>query len=163
MSIRNRIVVASGLALVVLAVGLVCCLRTPSEGAAAAVPQVPVGLRVLSEWDRLRSEAYASGDVAALRALYASGSATGRRDVELLRAYADRGLSVREMRMQVLACEVRFASAQRLRLVVTDRLQEAVVAGVRLPVDRASRRVVTFVRPGGRWVVAEVSAAAPRR
>lgn len=161
MSFRSRLVVASGTGLLVLAVGLVCCLRSPSERAIAAVPRVPAGLAVLSDWDRLRAQAYSSGDVAALRALYAPGSATGRRDVALLRAYADRGLVVRGMRMQVLACEVRFAGQRRIRVVVTDRLQGARVAGIRLPVDRASRRVVTLVRRAGRWVVAEVSAAAP--
>jgi hypothetical protein len=126
---------------------------------------------MLSGWDELRAEAFASGDAAALAALYAPGSVSGRRDVALLRAYADRGLLVRGMRMQLLACEVTFVGPRRVRMEVTDRLQGAVAVrraardptGIRLPADRASRRVVTFVRRADAWVVAEVSAAKPRR
>lgn len=162
MTLRTRLIMAASLALVVLVVGVVCLPRSPSEGAVAAVPPVPAELRVLTGWDRLRAAAYASGDVAALRALYVPGSATGRRDVQVLRAYADRGLVVRGMRMQVLACDVISTGPRRIRVVVTDRLQGAVVGGIRLPVDRASRRVVTFVRRDDLWVVAEVSAAGRR-
>jgi hypothetical protein len=172
MTTRTRIVLALGVVLLLLGAGLICCLRSPSAGSpAAALPRLPTGLLVLSDWDRRRAQAYATGDVAALDSLYVPGSRTGRRDHRLLRAYVDRGLVVRGMRMQVLACELVFMGARRIRVLVTDRLQGALVVGqsardpttIRLPADRPSRRVVTFVRRGGRWRVSEVSAATPWR
>jgi len=166
MKSRTHIALAVGVALLALVAGLLCCLDGPGKSALAAVgppaaapAPVPAGLRVLSHWDGLRAAAYASGDVAALRALYASGSETGRRDAAVLRAYADRGLVVRGMRMQLLACDIVLGGPRRIRLVVTDRLQGAVVMGIRLPTDQPSRRVVTLVRRAGRWLVAEVRTA----
>jgi hypothetical protein len=173
MKSRTRIVMASGIVLLALVAGLVCCLDGPGDRAVAAVgqAQLPEELRVLAQWDGQRAAAYAAGDVAELRALYAPGSVTGRQDAEVLRAYADRGLVVRGLRMQVLACRIAFSGARRIRLVVTDRLQSAIVVrgaardptAIRLPSDQPSRRVVTFVRRAGRWLVAEVRTAARRR
>jgi hypothetical protein len=171
MSLRTRSLLAVGSLLLTVGTVLSWSLRSPSEGAAGSVPPLPAGLGMLAAWDGLRADAYAAGDVAALGALYAPGSVSGRRDVELLRAYADRGLAVRGMRMQLLACKVVRARPRRVRLLVTDRLQGAFVVrrsardptAIRLPADRASRRVVTFVRRSDSWVVEEVSAATPRR
>ena len=178
MKSRTRISLAVGVTLLSLAVGLLCCLDGPGDRAgaaggppAAAPAQRPEGLRGLSKWDGLRAAAYASGDVGALRALYAPGSATGRRDVAVLRAYAVRGLVVRGMRMQVLACEITSSGPHRIRVTVTDRLQGAVAfpsaardpTAIRLPTGQPSRRVVTVVRRAGRWLVAEVRTGAPRR
>ena len=167
MKSRTRLAVVVSVALLALVTGLLCRL----DGPAAAPAQVPEELRVLSGWDRQRAAAYASGDVAALRALYVPGSGTGRQDAAVLRAYADRGLVVRGLRMQVLACDISYSGPGRIRLVVTDRVQGAVVVrgaardptAIRLPSDRPSRRVVTFVRRAGRWLVAEVRPAARRR
>jgi hypothetical protein len=178
MKSHTRIALALGVALLSLAVGLVCCLDGPGDRAVAAVGSpagapaaAPAGRRVLSTWDGLRAAAYASGDVAALRAIYVPGSVTGRRDVAILRAYAARGLAVRGLRMQVISCDITFSGPRRIRLVVTDRVHGAVVTrgpardptSIRLPADQPSRRVVTFVRRSGRWLVAEVRTAGPPR
>ena len=178
MTSRTRIALAVSTALVALAAGLLWSIDGPGDhavaaaGPAAAAPaQVPEGLRILCWWDRQRAAAYASGDVAELRALYAPGSRTGRRDVAVLRAYADRGLVVRGLLMQVLSCDISASGAGRIRLVVTDRVKGAVVVrlaardptAIRLPADQPSRREVTFVRRAGGWLVAEVRTAAPRR
>ena len=177
MKSRTRIALAVSVALLALVAGLLCLLdgrgdrAVAAAGPAAGPAEVPEGLRVLSWWDGQRAAAYASGDVAALRALYVPGSSTGRRDTEVLRAYADRGLVVRGLRMQVLACDVTHSGPGRIRLVVTDRVRGAVVAGlaardpraIGLPSDRPSTRLVTFVRRSGRWVVAEVRTAVQRR
>jgi hypothetical protein len=173
MKSRTRIALAAGIALLVLVAALLWCLDGPGDRAVAAVgpAQPPEGLRVLSRWDEQRAAAYASGDAVALRALYAPGSGTGRRDAAVLRAYADRGLVVRGLRMQVLSCDVTFSGPRRIRLVVTDRLQGAFAVrgaardptAIRLPADQPSRRVVTFVRRAGRWLVVEVRTAGRRR
>jgi len=126
---------------------------------------------VLRVWDRARSVAFAEGDVATLRSLYADGSEAGTSDVRLLRAYLRRGLRVERMRMQLLEVVVLDRGPDRLRARVTDRLAEAVVVGHglrrRLPRDHASTRVVELRREtgtGARWRVVEVSAwSAPRR
>jgi hypothetical protein len=121
---------------------------------------------VLRAWDGARSRAFAHGDLAALRKLYAPGSTAGTSDVRLLRAYLDRGLHVEGMRMQLLALEVLRRTHTRLRLLVTDRLAGAVAVGegtrTALPSDRASTRVVVLRRTedGGEWRVASVSDSA---
>lgn len=117
-------------------------------------------LRILSRWDHRRSTAYADGDVAALRRLYAPGSHAGRADVAILADYVGRGLRVEGLRMQVLAFRVVRRTPSRMVLAVTDRLVGArAVRGTRhvgLPTDRADRRRITMVRRDGRWVVSEV-------
>lgn len=127
---------------------------------AEAGPEPDV-LATLHAWDERRAQAWAAGDEAALRALYAPGSPVGRADLRMLRAWERRGLRVEGMQMQVLRVEVRRASRLRLALVVTDRLVGAVAVGpgVRrpLPRDRASTRRVVLVR-AGEWRVAQASA-----
>jgi hypothetical protein len=114
---------------------------------------------VLHEWDDRRAAAWAAGDVAELRSLYAPGSPAGRADAAMLRSWRDRGLRIEGMGMQLLDLDVRRASAERLDLVVTDRLTGAVAVGhgVRLPLpqDRVSTRRVVLVLRGGTWRVAE--------
>ena len=63
-------------------------------------------LEVLHAWDTRRARAWAEADADALRALYVRGSAAGRADVRLLRAYAARGLVVRRLVTQVFAVRV---------------------------------------------------------
>jgi hypothetical protein len=156
-------------------VGLVGGRSTPPEVAAAARAEQPpaddrpVGdraLAVLHAWDVRRAAAWARGDLAALGRLYVPGSAAGRADVAMLRAWSARGLRVRPLRMQVLSARVLARSGDRLVLDVTDRLARAVAVGptgqVALPRDEASRRVVVMQRSAGEWRVAEVEAQPAR-
>lgn len=117
-------------------------------------------LGVLRAWDGRRASAWAHGDAGALRALYTGGSRTAAADLAMLRSYAARGLRVEGMRTQVLAARVRVRTAERLVLVVTDRLVGAVARGpgtrVVLPVDAASTRTVSLRLVAGEWRVSEV-------
>ena len=118
---------------------------------------------VLERWDAARAAAWDSGSVRALRRLYVPGSEASRRDVGLLRRYADRGLRVAGLRTQVLSWSVVSSRPDRLVLRVTDR----VVGGVavrpggatraRLPADRPTQRRLTLLRREGRWLMARVS------
>ncbi|HEY0904822.1 MAG TPA: hypothetical protein VGE14_13130 [Marmoricola sp.] len=121
-------------------------------------------LRVLSSWDRRRADAWADGDLRALRALYAPRAAAGSADVALLRRYLRRGLVVRDLRMQLLAVRVLAARPRVLLLVVTERLAGAHAVRVgdgttrRLPGTSAVERRIVLRRVDGRWRVARVSA-----
>ena len=113
----------------------------------------------LAAWDERRAAAYAAGDPAALRALYAPGSETGRADRAALRAYAARGLRVDGLRTQLLAVRVVRRSPDGWHLVVTDRLAGGVARGagvtVSLPRDRPTTwRLELRWRPAG-WRVVE--------
>lgn len=148
----------------------VLLLLAPSPARAAPVPDRSVGvggvpveataLAVLHAWDDRRAAAWARGDVDLLRRLYVAGSRTGRADVAMLRAYADRGLRVTGLRTQVLAVAVRSRAPARMVLRVTDRLAGGVVRGggrpLALPADRPTARVVALRRVDGRWRVVEV-------
>lgn len=118
-------------------------------------------LRVLHAWDRQRAAAWRRGDVEGLRELYLRGSVAGRADRGALAAYADRGLRVTGMRMQVAWVRVRSRSGRRITLVVTDRLVGATAVGrrreVALPADRWSTRRVVLVRTGESWRMARVT------
>lgn len=117
---------------------------------------------VLHGWDEQRADAWATGDAPVLRALYTPGSAAGRRDVAMLRAWTARGLRVDGLRTQLLDVDVRRRTPERLVLDVTDRLTggTAEPAGLALPRDRASRHVVTMRVVAGEW---RVSAVRPGR
>jgi GAF domain-containing protein len=141
---------------------------TPPLERASALPATLPASDVLRAWDAARADAFADGDVAALRSLYVEGSGAGTADIALLRAYLRRGLWVEEMRMQLLAVEVLREERRLLRLRVTDRLAGAVAAGeetsVDLPRDAASTRILELRRTaGGRWQVASVRESARQR
>ena len=114
-----------------------------------------------------RATAYARGDPAALRRLYVPGSRAGRMDLRVLRAYAERGLVVRGMRMQLLSLRVLVAGARSLELAVTDRRVGGHAVGrpagpavtVALPQDAPTTRVLVLQRAGDRWQVASVTDA----
>ena len=178
MSVPER-VVAGAVVLVILACVLVtwAALRehpesserpsgtTPAAAAAVVAPgarQVDVvravgSLAILRDWDRARAEAWAAGDVGALRRLYTPGSTAGQRDAAMLRRWTARGLRVRGMSMQVLAVELRRRTDRTLVLVVTDRLSGAEAVGpagsVELPRDGASTRRLSFREVAGRWLL----------
>ncbi len=163
------------LAIIALAVGAAAFVDpgslAPEPSTAAAGVTVPhLGapedpLTVLHDWDRRRSAAWATGDAAALRALYASGSVAARRDVRLLRGYLDRGLRVEGLTTQVLDAEVLSLSARRLVVSVTDRVVGGVAIGpgsaTALPRGAPVSRRVTLVRGGRGWVVAAVRERLP--
>lgn len=132
----------------------------PAPPPTAARPERSGPATVLAAWDARRAAAWAEGDPAALASLYVDGAGAGAADVRLLRDYLGRGLRVEGLTTQVLALRVVGRSADRLELVVTDRVvgARAVGAGapVALPVGRPSTRRVVLVRDDGRWVVAEV-------
>ncbi|MCD6641190.1 MAG: hypothetical protein LT071_14930 [Nocardioides sp.] len=119
---------------------------------------------VLAEWDTARARAWATGDLETLQGLYADGSRAGAVDVERLRAWVDRGLTVRGMQTQVLSLEVRHQTDVRLDVVVTDRMVGGVAVGEgqsqELPRDRPTTRRITMRRDDARWVVVEVRAQA---
>jgi hypothetical protein len=125
------------------------------------LPPPPTPVVVLHAWDERRAAAWAAGDVAGLRSLYTSGSAAGRADAAMLRAWRARDLRVEGLVVQLLSVRVLASADGRLRLLVTDRVADgtAVGAGVReeLPNDRATTRVVVFRVVAGEWRVASVS------
>ncbi|MBU2697535.1 hypothetical protein [Pimelobacter sp. 30-1] len=141
----------------------------PGPGSVRVSPAVG-SLAVLRAWDRARSRAWARGDPRALARLYVPGSAAGRRDLAMLRAWTGRGLRVEGMTTQVLAVRLRAWTPRRLVLVVTDRLDGGFAvppSGVgttgparrALPRDGPSTSRLVFRRVAGRWLL---SSAQPR-
>ncbi len=115
----------------------------------------PAPADILHAWDGRRAEAWAAGDVAGLRSLYTTGSVAGHRDAARLRAWSERGLRVRGLRMQLLRVDVRARTPRRLVLDVIDRVAGgvAVPGRVALPRDAATRHLVTLRRVAGEWLV----------
>ncbi len=132
----------------------------PSTVVSALAPDRAGPLAVLRGWDRARAGAGRRGSPQDLRDLYVQGSAAGRSDQALLRAYAERGLRVAGLLVQRAAVEVVAEAADRIELRVTDRVVGAAAIGrrgqVELPRDGWSTRTVVLVRLAGDWRVAEV-------
>ena len=145
----------------VLATAALVLLTQHSGAPPAPVSAAPPTPRdTLAAWDARRADAWAAGDVSALRELYVVGSRTGQADVRMLAAYVDRGLRVEGLTTQVLAWEVLEESADELTVRVTDRVVGGVVAGegtsAPLPRDRATTRTVALRRTDDGWRVWEV-------
>ena len=131
---------------------------------AAEHPSSSSAVGVVERWQRARASAYLRGDVVALRRLYTAGSPAGRRDVAVLRAYADRGLAVR------------LTTATARVTVLVDRPRRVVVREVARVVARARRgsserllpsgpwevRRLELRRVGGLWRLSSASPASPR-
>jgi hypothetical protein len=134
--------------------------RTQPSPVAATPATGPVvrAAAVLRAWDRARAAAWQGGSVGALRRLYVGDA--GASDVRLLESYVERGLHVRDLRVQVLAVEVMERRPGEWRLSVTDRLAAGTAVGPsvrkRLPRDRATRRTLSLVRHQGAWRMAAV-------
>jgi len=128
--------------------------------AQAAPPQSTHALVVLRAWDEGRSRAWAEGDVAALARLYVRGSTAGHRDCALLRAYLQRGVTVPELRMQILRSAVLVDRPRRVVIRLTERLSSRGARvgtdSVLLPRDRADTRIVELRRVQGTWRVVRV-------
>lgn len=135
-------------------------MRPAAGGESSWSPSHVRAVQLLHDWDRRRSRAWAAQDPAGLRRLYVVGSTAGSRDVALLREYADRGLRVPRLRMQVLRAAVVVDRPRRVVLRITERLAatEAELGGgsVRLPRDHAQTRVVELRRVAGEWRLASV-------
>lgn len=145
---------------------------TPAAAVVRVPPAAPsprfdlvASLEVLRGWDDHRAQAWSDTDGAALRSLYLPGSAVGRADVRLLRAYQTRGIVVRRLVTQVFAVEVQHRDATTLRVRVFDRvaggelLRDGRVAPLRS--SRPVTRTVELRREGSGWQVAEVSGSVP--
>ena len=87
--------------LVLVAVLLVVTACTPADAERSGTRPTADALALLREWDHRRSRAWAEGDPGALADLYTPGSRTGRRDRDMLAAYASRGLRVTGLLTQV--------------------------------------------------------------
>lgn len=140
--------------------GLVLVSQRSSPGPSPTAAPVDGPGAVLADWDSRRSQAWAEGDVAALRDLYVADSASGRADARMLAAYADRGLRVVGLATQVLALEVVAQTPDELTVRVTDRVVGGVVTGgagrTPLPRDRPTTRTLALRRVEGVWLVATV-------
>jgi hypothetical protein len=134
----------------------------PVEIPAAKAPAGPPPVEVLRAWDARRAEAWARGDARLLKALYTPGSVAGRQDRAMLRAWAARGLAVRDLRTQLLAVRVLRHAPSTWTLLVTDRLAVGVAVGRGrrrpLPRDEATTRTVRLRWVDGGWRVASVLA-----
>jgi hypothetical protein len=119
---------------------------------------------VLRAWDKRRAAAWAAGDVAGLRALYAPRSTAGVRDAARLSRWLERGLRVRRRQTQILRAQVLERRRGLLVLSVTDRITRAVATGrsvaLPLPDDSPSTWRITLRRVAGEWRVDSVSRGA---
>lgn len=116
---------------------------------------------VLRRWDERRADAWSTGDLAALRALYVPRSLAGRHDVAMLGRWAARSLTVSRLETQVLRLTVLRNDDRHLVLRVTDRVAQATASGrghaITLPVDApTTRRIELRLSGAGLWRVAEV-------
>lgn len=129
-----------------------------------AAGEVSAARAVLRRWDAARAGAWASGDTAALAALYTPGSVAGARDVAMLAAWVERDVVVSALTTQVLRLQVLLERPRRLVLVVTDRVASVQAVGARLPQDRPTTRRLELLRSdAGAWQVASVSPERPAR
>ena len=126
--------------------------------ASAEAGRTPV--EVVREWDTLRSEAWAQGNVEALGDLYLPGVRVGRDDAAMLKAYVTRGLRVQGMETQLLAVDEIRTAEDEMVLQVTDRVHAGTVTGAGmerpLPRDAVSTRRLTFRLYEGSWRVVRV-------
>lgn len=156
------LVVLLGFAGVAAGVALVVTTVDPAEPPAATELIDDRAAAVLSWWDAERAAAYADGDVAALRALYAPGAEVGEIDVAVLEAYTARDLRVTGLGFEVVAAMVVEEDLTRLVVEVEDRLLRAEVRDAAgqsvgtLPGRDPAERALTFERAGERWVVADI-------
>lgn len=125
---------------------------------------------VLAGLDELRSRAFAVGDAAQLRAVYAPDAPAFERDQALLHDLVARGARARGLRSRVLAARSTGGGDNRAVVRVTDLLEPYAIVGVgdgarvrqTMPGRGRAEWVVTLVRAGGRWRVYDVRRWAER-
>jgi hypothetical protein len=110
----------------------------------------------LTELDRVRAEAFATGDASRLDDVYLPDSHARRADGATIDAYAGRGGRVVGAELQILSCRVVHSTPDSARLEVVDQLGPARVTwsdgtSIELPRDRPSRRVVLVERTEEGW------------
>lgn len=110
----------------------------------------------LAELDRVRAEAFATGDASLLHDVYAVDSPGLQVDRRAIAAYARRDGRVQGAELRVLSCRVLRQGSTHVRLDVVDQLAPARVAWgdgttTRLPLDRPTRRVVVLRRTDAGW------------
>lgn len=113
----------------------------------------------LGEVDEIRAGAFATGRPELLDQAYAPDSSARDVDAALIGSYEGRGGRVVGADLVVLSCKIVRASADRVTLDIVDRLAEAKVVWAdgttrSLPRDLPTRRVVTLVRTGDDWRIA---------
>jgi len=141
--------------------------RAPSPTAEPPAPAEPVPAtgrwaETLAGLDLARSDAFAAGDPAGLRAVYAAGSPALARDTRVLRRLADAGLRAEGLRLTTTTVHPVGRSAGRVRLAVTDlmpayRLVDAGGTVVERRVGRGPRSwTVELAADGQGWRVYDV-------
>jgi hypothetical protein len=132
----------------------------PAAPARQAAARPPDWSAILAGLDHRRERAYAAGDPARLRAIYVPGSTVLHRDVAMLRAYRDRGVSLTGVRLRLLDVAVLKRRGPYTRLLVVDRLDRPVAhtakGSLRLPRDRPTERLIVLRDAAGGWRIAAV-------
>ncbi len=141
---------------------------SPSQPATVPV-QVPVPPSAATGWastlgalDQARSAAFARGDPAGLRAVYAPGAPALHRDQRVLARLTGAGLRAEGLRLTATSVAAADRSEGRVWLAVTDvmppyRLVDAGGAVVAERPGRGARSwTVVLARAGGRWLVYDV-------
>ncbi|MPZ97052.1 MAG: hypothetical protein GEU96_19615 [Propionibacteriales bacterium] len=135
----------------------------PSGTAAPAPPRpAPAGedwVAVLAGLDAARAQAFAHRDEAALHRVYTAGAADLEADRRLLRRYAERGLTVHGLEMEVVDLRLLARHPDRAVLRVRDRVVGGTVVDqtgrtTDLPDDSVSSHRITLVRGVGGWRIA---------
>jgi hypothetical protein len=135
---------------------------SPAAPSPAAGPASTRWAGTLDRLDRARSAAFARGDPAGLRAVYARGAPALSRDEDVLARLAEAGLRARGLRLTATTVAVAGRSAGRVRLAVSDvmppyRLVDAVGTVVaERPGRGAQSWIVVLARDGRAWRVYDV-------
>ena len=112
--------------------------------------------------DQARSAAFARGDSAGLRAVYAPGAPALERDQQVLARLMGAGLRAEGLRLAATSVTTAGRSQDRVRLSVTDVMPpyRLVDTGGAVVAERPGRGVrswsVVLARAGGRWLVYDV-------
>jgi hypothetical protein len=119
-------------------------------------------LRALDHLDRIRWQAWRTGDPAALGRVYVPGSSALRADRAMLAAYRARRLRV-SARVDFRQVRVVDRDGEAVTLAVVDQLGAAVATSpsdgaVALPSDQPTAHTIVLQRVGGRWRIAAIRA-----